>query len=209
MLKPASLVELGAWSLAILSFLALLTFRVEAYAARRAGFQVGAQASDPAYAKSTTSSESSSAVSQRTDDQLHKVIGRLEIVEIGLTVPVFDNYDPDSLRQGVGHIHGTAMPGGLGNLALAGHRDTFFRPLRGIRKGMSMAIFSNEGRFNYVVDSTAIVSPEAVSVLDIHDVPEMTLITCYPFDFIGAAPKRFIVRGHLLLIGPATIGRTP
>ncbi len=125
------------------------------------------------------------------------VMGRLEIPSIGLTVPIVEGYDPESLRAGVGHIAGTALPGGLGNMAVAGHRDTYFRPLRNIRLGMTMSVFAADGRYDYTVDSTSIVKPEDVTVLAIHNIPEMTLITCYPFDYVGSAPNRFIVRAHL------------
>ncbi len=130
------------------------------------------------------------------------VIGRLEIPKLGLFVPVLENFDPDTLKRGVGHIPGTAMPGGLGNLGLAGHRDTYFRPLRNVRPGMEIDVVTAEGKYRYQIDSTEIVTPEQVDVLDIRSVPELTLITCYPFEFIGAAPKRFIVHAHLLSLEP-------
>jgi sortase A len=125
------------------------------------------------------------------------VMGRLEISAIGLKVPIVEGYDPESLRAGVGHITGSAQPGGLGNMALAGHRDTFFRPLRNIRRGMKMSVYAKDGRYEYLVDSTTIVKPEDVRVLAIHEKPELTLITCYPFEYVGSAPNRFIVRAHL------------
>jgi sortase A len=118
-------------------------------------------------------------------------------------VPVIDNDDPDSLREGVGHVPGTAVAGGLGNLVLAGHRDTFLRALRNIRTGMPIRVVSSEGTFLYVTDSTEIVMPEDVQVADMGRRPEMTLITCYPFNYIGAAPKRFIVHAHLLSLIPS------
>jgi sortase A len=130
------------------------------------------------------------------------VIGKLVIADIGLSVPILESYDPGTLAKGVGHIPGTAVPGGLGNLGLAGHRDTFFRPLRNIREGMQIQIGTADGTWEYAVDRTEIVLPERVSVLDIGERPEMTLITCYPFDYVGAAPKRFIVHAHLLSAAP-------
>ena len=130
------------------------------------------------------------------------VIGKLVITEIGLSVPILESFDPKTLARGVGHIPGTAVPGGLGNLGLAGHRDTFFRPLRNVREGMQIQIGTAEGTWRYSVDRTEIVLPEQVSVLDVGDRPEMTLITCYPFDYVGAAPKRFIVHAHLLSAVP-------
>ncbi len=130
------------------------------------------------------------------------VMGRLDIPAIRLTVPVLSDFDPASLKRGVGHIQGTAMPGGLGTLGLAGHRDTFFRPLQHIAKAMEIRVTDHTGTYRYVVDSTEIVTPDQVEVLDIRSEPELTLITCYPFDFIGQAPKRFIVHAHLLSLEP-------
>ena len=109
-----------------------------------------------------------------------------------------------SLLRGVGHIEGTAVPGGLGTLGLAGHRDTYFRPLRHILAGMDIRVTDASGTYHYEVDSTEIVLPEQVDVLSIRSRPELTLVTCYPFDYIGAAPKRFIVHAHLLSASPDT-----
>ena len=142
----------------------------------------------------------SGAVGSRHEKQ--DVIGRLEIPKISLSVAVLASYDPDSLLRGVGHIEGTAMPGGLGTLGLAGHRDTFFRPLRGVAPKMEIRITDKTGVYHYVVDTTEVVTPDQVEVLSIRDRPEMTLITCYPFDYIGAAPKRFIVHAHLISVAP-------
>ena len=131
-----------------------------------------------------------------------EVIGRLEIPSLNLTVPILSDYDPASLRRGVGHIRGTANAGGLGNFVLAGHRDTFLRPLRHIAAPMVIKIMIKEGTYEYVTESTEVVDPNNLEVLDIHDTPELTLITCYPFDFVGAAPHRFIVHAHLTSAEP-------
>ena len=130
------------------------------------------------------------------------VIGRLELPQLGLVVPILSDFDTESLRQGVGHVQGTAYPGGLGTVGLVGQRDTYFRPLRRIAIGMDIQLTDAHGTFHYEVDSTEIVLPEQVQVLDIRDRPELTLVTCYPFDFVGAAPKRFIVHAHLLSLTP-------
>ena len=132
-----------------------------------------------------------------------EVIGRLEIPSLKLAVPILSDYDPSSLRRGVGHIRGTANAGGLGNFVLAGHRDTFLRPLRNIAAPMLIKIIIREGTYEYVTDGTEVVDPNNLSVLDIHETPELTLITCYPFDFVGAAPHRFIVHAHLASASPA------
>ena len=130
------------------------------------------------------------------------VMGRLDIPQLRLSVPVMADYDPNSLLRGIGHIQGTAMPGGLGTMGLAGHRDTFFRPLRRIAPKMDIRVADETGTYHYQVDSTEVVMPEQVEVLEIRSRPELTLITCYPFDYIGAAPKRFIVHAHLLSASP-------
>ncbi len=130
------------------------------------------------------------------------VIGRLEIPRISLSVPVMADYDPNSLLRGVGHIQGTALPGGLGTMGLAGHRDTYFRPLRRVVPKMEIRVADETGTYHYEVDSTEVVTPEQVEVLEIRSRPELTLITCYPFDYVGAAPKRFIVHAHLLSASP-------
>ena len=126
------------------------------------------------------------------------VMGRIEIPAIGLSVPILSDFETDSLLRGVGHIQGTAMPGGLGTMGLAGHRDTYFRPVRHIALGMRIDVTDKTGTYHYQVDSTEIVTPEQVRVLDIVDRPGMALVTCYPFNYVGAAPKRFIVHAHLL-----------
>jgi len=126
------------------------------------------------------------------------VMGRLEIPELAISVPILSNYETTSLLEGAGHIPGTAMPGGLGTLGLAGHRDTYFRPLAKIKPKMDIRVVDRDGTYHYSVDSMEIVKPEDVAVLDIRSRPELTLITCYPFHYYGAAPLRFIVHAHLL-----------
>lgn len=125
------------------------------------------------------------------------ILGRLNIKEIGLSVPILEHFDAATLQRGVGHVTGTALPGGLGNLGLVGHRDTFFRPLKHVAAGMQILVVTQSGNYPYVVDSTEIVAPDRVDVLDIGDQPGLTLVTCYPFDYIGSAPRRFIVHAHL------------
>jgi sortase A len=138
------------------------------------------------------------SVGHATED----VIGRIEIPALALSAPITADYDGDSLHRGVGHIPGTAMPGGLGTVGLAGHRDSFFRPLRRIAAKMEVRLIDKSGIYHYVVDSTEIVSPDKVEVLNIAARPELTLITCFPFDYVGAAPERFIVHAHLLSASP-------
>ncbi len=125
------------------------------------------------------------------------VLGELRIPALGLAVPFVKDDDHGSLLRGVGHIPGTAMPGGLGTAGLAGHRDTFLRPLAGIRPGMDIQVSRGSLAYRYRVERTEIVRPEQVDVLAVRDTPELVLVTCYPFHYVGAAPFRFIVHAKI------------
>jgi len=115
-------------------------------------------------------------------------IGRLRI-----RVPVFEGTDDLVLNRGLGWIAGTAKPGESGNIGIAGHRDGFFRGLKDIAAGDTMELETLEQRVTYVVDEIEIVTPEQVEVLRPRAAPAITLVTCYPFYFVGDAPQRFIV----------------
>lgn len=122
------------------------------------------------------------------------VIGRLEIPRLGIRAMVREGVDDETLKVAVGHIPGTARPGEPGNVGLAAHRDTFFRALRDVRKGDVMRLTTLDGSETYRVTKADVVDPAQVGVLaGTIGARELTLVTCYPFDFIGAAPKRFVV----------------
>ena len=121
-------------------------------------------------------------------------IGRLEIPRIGLSVVVLEGSDTGTLRLGIGRLRNSGMPGESGNVVLAGHRDTFFRSLREIRPGDQISLRTPQGTFPYTVDWTTVVNPGDTSVLAPTGSPALTLVTCYPFYYIGSAPQRFIVR---------------
>lgn len=123
-------------------------------------------------------------------------LGRLEIPRLGLSVVVAEGTTPRVLNRAVGHLRGTPLPGTYGNSALAGHRDRHFRPLEGVRPGDEIVYTSPTGSTRYRVEWTEVVRPEAVQVLDPTDYPVLTLITCHPFDYVGAAPNRFVVRAR-------------
>ena len=123
-------------------------------------------------------------------------LGQIEIRTIGLAAMILEGTDARTLRRAVGHIPGTPLPGQRGNVAITGHRDTFFRPLRNIRKDDEIKLTTLSGAYRYRVDSTKVVEPEETEVLDAVADDILTLVTCYPFYFVGAAPKRFIVRAH-------------
>lgn len=120
---------------------------------------------------------------------------KLTIPRLQLTTMVREGVDEGTLRAMAGHIPGTALPGRPGNVGVAAHRDTQFRSLRNIRKRDRIVVSTRTGDYRYEVVSTRIVEPDDVAVLKAsRGQKTLTLVTCYPFDFIGAAPKRFIVR---------------
>ena len=131
-----------------------------------------------------------------------EVIGRLEIPNLHLTAMVREGADTGTLRRAVGHIPGTALPGTTGNVALAGHRDTFFRALRNIQTNDAIELQTESGTYRYLVESIRIVGPRDVRVLASSKGATLTLVTCYPFYYIGSAPKRFIVRAALATAVP-------
>jgi sortase A len=122
------------------------------------------------------------------------LLGRLKIPRLHVAAMVREGADSGTLRKAIGHIPGTALPGKTGNVGLAGHRDTFFRALRDIEKDDAIDFETDSGTFRYAVQSTKIVSPRDVSVLTASGGRTLTLVTCYPFYYVGSAPKRFIVR---------------
>jgi len=122
--------------------------------------------------------------------------GRIEIKSLGLSSMIMEGVDRETLRRGVGHVPGTALPSQSGNVALAGHRDTFFRALRNIRKNDEITLETLDGSFHYRVDYTQVVAPEYTEALNSSGFPILTLVTCYPFSFVGPAPQRYIVRAH-------------
>ncbi|MGA2097265.1 MAG: class D sortase [Candidatus Acidiferrum sp.] len=131
------------------------------------------------------------------------VIGEIQVPRLHLKAIVVQGDSHTILRRAVGHIPETALPGEPGNVALAGHRDTFFRPLRNITLGDAITFKTPAGDFQYFVESTQVVPAGKTEVLDATAVPTLTLITCFPFDYFGAAPKRFVVRARELLPSPA------
>jgi sortase A len=122
------------------------------------------------------------------------LIGRIEIPRLGVSTIIRAGSDARTLRLAVGHITGTAVPGEPGNIGLAGHRDTFFRRLRDIRVGDEIRIVTPGETFTFRVERTSVVKPRDTWVLNETPQPVLTLVTCYPFTYVGSAPDRFIVR---------------
>ena len=194
-----SSIEITLWSIGLLCATFCVWTWALGHAARVSAAQIGPDSPKPSLLRS----------SFRHGTAAGDVIGRLEIPQINLQVPVLAGDEAESLRRGVFHIRGTAMLGGLGTVGLAGHRDTYFRPLRKAAPHMTIQAVDETGVYHYEIDSTEVVTPDRVDVLSIQDRPELTLITCFPFDFVGAAPKRFVVHAHLLSAAPEIPGTPP
>lgn len=124
------------------------------------------------------------------------VIGRMGISRLDISVVVAEGTANKTLRRAVGHIAGTALPGRPGNMGIAGHRDTFFRPLRNVQQNDIITLTTTGGEYRYRVVSIMVVNPDNVAVLNPDGNEILTLVTCYPFYFIGPAPQRFIVRAE-------------
>lgn len=125
-----------------------------------------------------------------------EMIGRLEIPRVNISVIVLEGSDSSILDVAAGHIQGTALPGAIGNIGIAAHRDTFFRSLREIRANDRLTFTTPIRTFEYEVESTEVVDPKNVGVLGATADAELTLVTCYPFNYIGPAPRRFIVHAR-------------
>jgi sortase A len=135
-------------------------------------------------------------------------LGRIEIPRLGVSAIIRAGSDAKTLRLAVGHIPGTALPGEVGNMGLAGHRDTFFRRLRDIRAADDIRVVTTGGTFTFKVNTLTIVSPKDTWVLNPTRTPTLTLVTCYPFTYIGSAPQRFIVHAVASAV-PTSPGARP
>ncbi len=133
-----------------------------------------------------------------TTTQPNSVLGKLEISRLNLSAMVREGVDAHTLSESVGHVPSTPLPGHAGNFALAAHRDTLFRALKDIRPDDVITFQSQNQTFKYRVQNTLIVKPTNVSVLRSDGHEELTLITCYPFYYVGSAPERFIVQARLV-----------
>lgn len=131
-----------------------------------------------------------------------EAIGEVEVPRLGVKVVFVQGDSPRILRRAVGHISDTALPGEKGNVVLTAHRDSFFRPLRHILTGDAIRIRTLDGEFEYKVESTQVVSPDDVQVLQPSSANTLTLVTCFPFYYVGPAPKRFIVHARQIMQSP-------
>lgn len=134
-------------------------------------------------------------------------VARLEAPTVHMTATVLEGSDDGTLAKAAGHIEDTALPGERGNVGIAGHRDTIFRPVRNLHIGDPLVVTTSNRVLRYLISSTQIVNPDDVYVLDPTPRPALTLVTCYPFTFIGHAPKRYIVRADLVGEAPRTAAK--
>jgi len=152
------------------------------------------------------------SATNRTEERLlippNGLVGRLSVPRLALTAMVRQGAGEDTLRFSLGHIPGTAFPGQVGNVGIAGHRDTLFRGLRNIRKDDLIEVETLRGKYFYQVESTAIVKPTDVGVLKAASYPQLTLVTCYPFYYVGSAPDRFIVKARQVRQPKSPDGKT-
>lgn len=131
------------------------------------------------------------------------LIGRLSVPRLHLSAMVREGIDGKTLRLAIGHIPATALPGQAGNVGVAGHRDTFFRGLKDLRSRDEIQFSTLNGDFKYIVESLAIVAPDNAAALAPSSENVLTMVTCYPFFYVGAAPKRFVVRARQ--VSPQTV----
>jgi len=137
------------------------------------------------------------AYEQSLGEHLAPPIAVLRIPKIGLEVPILEGTDDLNLNRAVGHIPGTSKPGQRGNIGIAGHRDGFFRGLKDVLLGDMIEIITQSETDVYAIDQIVIVHPNDVEVLSPRRYPSLTLVTCYPFYFIGSAPERYIIQASL------------
>ena len=188
---------MGILALGYVGFVLLDTWLFQAYQTWR--FQQALKGSKPAIGSVEQLGSSplpTRAEAERTraarfgiDGQKGSPLGRIEISSIGLAAMIMEGSDRKTLRRAVGHIPGTPLPGQLGNVVISGHRDTFFRGLRNIHEDDEITLTTLNGTYRYRVEFTEVVEPQNIAVLDHSDDAILTLVTCYPFYYVGPAPK--------------------
>ena len=197
------LVERAAWVIGLVCFAIWVAFyidhvtasrrQIERFAALRTATPLQPGAPD----QSLWSPQRIAAWRSAVKDPAPAPLAVLRIPRIRFEAPILEGTDDITLNRGVGHIEDTANPGTDGNSGIAGHRDGFFRGLKDIGPGDAIELLTLHGTEVYRVERTWIVGPEDVSVLDPTPARSLTLVTCYPFYFVGSAPQRYIVRAVL------------
>jgi len=122
------------------------------------------------------------------------VLGRFEVPRLQLSYILLEGTDSRTLDRSIGHVPGTGLPGESGNIGIAGHRNTHFRKLEWIRRDDEIVLTSPHGQYRYRVEWARLFHPDDIEVLDAVHGPAVTLVTCFPFEYVGAAPLRYIIR---------------
>jgi sortase A len=201
--QPARVAEwlLGIVAAGCLGFVGFATLDEKAFQARETA-RLEAQIQDHLRGGATLADRAS----LRHVPAAGEPIGRLEIASAGVVGIVTPGTDDRTLRRAIGWIEGTALPGEPGNIGLAAHRDTFFRGLQHVQIGDDIALRTPGGVYRYAVDDTRIVRPDEVDILQSRTAAAaLTLITCYPFDYIGSAPLRFVVHARQTTPAPHSV----
>jgi sortase A len=197
------LAEYAAWATGVVCLVVWIGLYLDGVAGRRRAMERFAELQAAARNPSATpdqslwSPERIAAWRTASNEPAPPPLAILRIPRIRVEVPVLAGTGDFALNRAVGHIEETATPGTDGNSGIAGHRDGFFRGLKDIAPGDAIQLETSSGLDAYRVERTWIVAPEDVSVLDPTSVRSITLVTCYPFYFVGPAPQRFIVRAVL------------
>jgi len=198
--------EAACWLSSAICLGFFVVSRVGSAAAREAGveaFHTHLQASSPIRPdRSLWSERRIRAYDAATDDRSDTPEGLLRIPALRLEVPIYAGTSAQILERGAGRIEGTAALDAAGNVGLAAHRDGFFRVLKDVSVGEELFVDTPAGKRRYRVVELAIVAPDAVGVLAPTAHPSVTLVTCYPFYYVGPAPQRFIVRAELIADEP-------
>jgi sortase A len=143
--------------------------------------------------------ERAAAVRQPYVPATGSLVGMLDVPRLRMSAPVIQGDDDEALKASAGHLPDTPLPWQPGNSAIAGHRDGLFRPLKGVKVGDEITFRTTGDALHYRVTATAIVQPDDLSVLEPRARDALTLITCYPFSFVGAAPQRFVVHAERVI----------
>ena len=207
--RRGSRVQLLEWAFALTGLVCLLYYDITTYRAiqfQRQQARQLEQAMERAMAEKASKSPTESPAATPENPTIerampgpkrkadHQLIGRLEIPRVRMSVMVVDGDDAATLKMAAGHLPDTPLPWEFGNSAVAGHRDSFFRPLSEIKMNARLRLVTPHGEFNYVVSNMRVVQPNDLSVLAQSGRSSVTLVTCYPFPYAAPAPKRFVVR---------------
>src|SRR5262249_22719849 len=122
------------------------------------------------------------------------LVARIEIPRLRMSYALLEGTAPRTLDKSPGHVEGTAFPGEVGNICIAGHRNTHFRSLEWVRRGDAISLTCRNGTYRYQVEWVRLFAPDDLYVLDASHGPAVTLVTCFPFEYVGSAPLRFVVR---------------